>query len=226
MPSVESYDDLKKHCSQFGSVNKAYFYEGRKNDNLLLVEFEEKEAADEVMKTHQFCGTEYSPRSRYPVFDLKQLKAPPLLNQSARTVDLNTDSGKKRLQSATVYDLLLQAETVDDQINTLFHLTSLNDLHTRLRFLAVVQIEDAIRSVSPGARAYPFGSSANGFGRQLSDLDFVVTNHSLTISSITGIMEFLPGVTNMSPLSNASVPIIKYDQSFLNLEADLSLDQL
>lgn len=224
--SVDVYDDLQKHCSQFGSVNKAFIYQGRRDQNLLLVEFDEKEAADEVMKVHQFLGAEYSQRSRYPEFDPKKLKAPPSLNQSARIVDLDMDSGKKRMRSAAVLDLLLQEETVEDQINTLFHLTSLSDFHTRLRFLALVQIEDAIRSVSPKARAYPFGSSASGFGRQISDLDFVVKNHCLTVPSMAGMMEFLPGITNMMPLSNASVPIIKYNQSILNLEADLSLDQL
>lgn len=224
--SANVYDDLQKHCSQFGSVNKAYFYQGRRRENLIVVEFEDKEIAEEVMKTHQFLSSEYSERSRYPEFDVSLLKGPPSLNQAARIVDLDVTSGKKRLSSSEVYEILLQQDTVADQIETLFNLTSLNDLHARLRFLALVQVEDAIRSASPNARAFPFGSSASGFGRQISDLDFVVKNHDFTVPSMAGIMEFLPGITSMMPLSHASVPIIKYYHSLLDLEADLSLDNL
>lgn len=224
--SAEVYDDLQKHCSQFGSVNKAFFYQGRRHENLIIMEFEEKEAADELMKTHQFLNADYSDRSRYPEFSLDRLKAPPSLNPAARIVDLDVTSGQKRLISTALYEILLQQDTVADQIEAVFNLTSLNDLHVRVRFLALIQIEDAIRTASPNARAYPFGSSASGFGRQISDLDFVVKNHDFTVPSMAGIMEFLPGITNMMPLSNASVPIIKYYHSLLDLEADLSLDNL
>lgn len=226
VPSVECYDDLQKHCSQFGSVNKTYAYKGPRSPDMILVEFEDKATAEEVMKTHQFLGSDYSERSRYPEFKLQQLKAPPTLNQSAKIVELNTEAGKNRIPSKEMYNEFLQADSVQDQIDILFSLTSLNDLHVRLRFLALVQVEDAIRTASPNARAYPFGSSASGFGRQISDLDFVVRNHGFTVPSMAGIMEFQPGIHQMQPLSNASTPIIKYYQDLLHLEVDLSLDNL
>lgn len=224
--SVDNYNDLQKHCSQFGSVNKAYAYQTRRGPNLILVEFEDKAAADEVMKTHQFIGSDYSERSRYPEFKLQQFKSPPTLNQSANIVELNTEAGKNRLPSTEMYSELQRAATVEEQIDTLFSLTSLNDLHVRLRFLALVQVEDAIRSTFPDARAYPFGSSASGFGRQISDLDFVVKNHNFKVPAMAGIIEFQTGISAMQPLSNASTPIIKYYHSLLDLEVDLSLDSL
>lgn len=53
-------------------------------------------------------------------------------------------------------------------------LTKLNDLGTRLRYLTAKQIESTISGLFPLARAYPFGSSVNGYGKMGCDLDVVL----------------------------------------------------
>lgn len=172
-------------------------------------------------------GDDYTERSRFPKFNAKAIsKSLPKLDSAARLVDLNTTEGKPPLSKSETHELLLQADSVDEQIAIIFRRTAINDLFTRLRFLAMAQIEDAVKGVCPNARAYPFGSSASGFGRQKSDLDMVLVNHTFTVPSMASIMEFQPGVYNMIPLQNATVPIIKYHHSLLNIETDIAFDEL
>lgn len=59
-------------------------------------------------------------------------------------------------------------------MQTLYSLTALNDIGTRLRFLTALQIEKMISGMFPYAVAYPFGSSVNGYGKMGCDLDLVL----------------------------------------------------
>lgn len=59
-------------------------------------------------------------------------------------------------------------------MTTLYDITKLNDLGTRLRFLTALQIERTICGLFPQVAAYPFGSSVNGYGKLGCDLDLVL----------------------------------------------------
>lgn len=56
----------------------------------------------------------------------------------------------------------------------LFRTTRLDELGIRLRYLTAHQLEAAVSGLFPRAQVLPFGSSANGFGRQGCDLDLVL----------------------------------------------------
>lgn len=219
------YNELLSHCLQYGAVNSTFLYQGNRKEKLILVEFDTKDSANEVIRTHKNLDTDNMQWSRYPVFTENMQKAAPERNV-ADTVPLDTVLGQNAKRRSEVYRLLNEKESVDEQIDTLFRLTCMNDLLIRHRYLALVQIEDSAKGLSPNVRAYPFGSSASGFGKSTSDLDMVIVNHDLTVSSMSSIMEYMPGVYNLNPLPNATVPIIKYQQGFLNLEVDISFDIL
>ena len=50
----------------------------------------------------------------------------------------------------------------------------MNDISSRIRFMACQQIEYALSSLFGQAQVLPFGSSVNSFGQNGSDLDMVV----------------------------------------------------
>lgn len=225
MNGKESYNQLFSHCSQYGEVNAAFYFQGSNREQLILIEYDGIDAADEVIRTHRDLKSENVQWSRYPIFNEKLEKF--ASNRSViDTIPLNTKYSMKSLSKTELYQSLLKKSTVDEQIQTLFHYVSMSDLAIRHRYLALVQIEDSVRGMYPNVRAYPFGSSASGFGKKNSDLDMLLTNHDFTISSMAGIMDFLPGIQNMLSLPNATTPIIKYYQGFLNLDVDLSLDNM
>lgn len=160
----------------------------------------------------------------------------------------------KELKDEELMALLRKANTMDDQIICLYRNTCLNELGTRLRFLAVQQLENILSSIFPHARAYPFGSSVNGFGKLGSDLDVVfqyslrrvpidpearlifhcklVKDRSRTqaqrdLQILSSIMkEMLPGVMNVRDILQARIPIVKCTHDLLNLEMDLSMENL
>lgn len=63
---------------------------------------------------------------------------------------------------------------MSDQMRILYDITKLNDIGTRLRFLAALQVESTISGMFPQVTAYPFGSSVNGYGKLGCDLDLVL----------------------------------------------------
>lgn len=67
---------------------------------------------------------------------------------------------------------------ISDQIVSLYNLTKLNDIGTRLRFLTSIQIESCLSGMFPNSTVYPFGSTVNGFGKMGCDLDLVLRLNS------------------------------------------------
>lgn len=72
---------------------------------------------------------------------------------------LKVVDGFNEITSNDLHDLLLKENSIDNQINQLYKSTCINDLGTRLRFLAALQIENSVSGLFPYAKAYPFGSS-------------------------------------------------------------------
>lgn len=139
--------------------------------------------------------------------------------------------------------------TTNDQIMKLYKVNRLSELSSRLRFLTALQVEEAISGVFHEAQVLPFGSSINGFGRMESDLDMILVsygnrnfkskfvsmplgkqddvarlvnrNNLFVLSSIA--RHWLQGVSEVTPVLNARVPIIKYNHELTYLECDLSM---
>lgn len=159
----------------------------------------------------------------------------------------------KQESSITNRDGILRAmraeKSTNDQIMKLYNVNRLSDLSSRLRFLTALQIEEALSGVFHEAKVLPFGSSINGFGRMESDLDMILVsygnrtykgqlvsmplgkqedvprlvnrNNLYVLSSIA--RHWLQGVSEVTPVLNARVPIVKYNQELTHLECDLSM---
>lgn len=168
--------------------------------------------------------------------------------------DLTIVDGNRATDSTTLHSVLSQSADVDTQMRQLHRLTGLNDVGTRLRFIAARQIEQSLHGMFPHATAHPFGSSVNGFGRLGCDLDLILrlgcderpadpqarlvyhTKEHLSngrsqtqrqMESISDMLHlFLPGVCHVRRILQARVPIIKYRHDHLDLEVDLSMSNL
>ncbi|KAG4066151.1 hypothetical protein HA402_010353 [Bradysia odoriphaga] len=176
--------------------------------------------------------------------DTKNVSGKLMVSDGCRPVDYNK-----------INQVMLGAASLSDQIGILCRSTMLDDLGVRMRFLAARQIEESISSIFPSVRACIFGSSVNGYGKLGCDLDLILHFHSLDcyidttkrlvfhtkkLSSIdsrsdlqknlvivSGIVQrFLPGISNVRTILPARVPIIKYHHDLLDLEVDVSLNNM
>lgn len=246
--SENSFPELHSYCSQFGSIVGAHHYgtnQYGENLNYILVEFAEVEEALEAVRSSGFVReAQVLPvQSSFMYFGKGASRNP---SQNAKLASVN---GTSVASNEELHEWLQMASSIDDQLKILYNATKLNDLGTRMRFLAAQQIENALSGMFPFARATPFGSSVNGFGKLGSDLDLILelddihrSNassrlifHSKELTDarhqvqkcmerIGDVMElFLPGISNVRRILRARVPIIKYRHEFLDLEVDLSM---
>lgn len=169
--------------------------------------------------------------------------------------NLNSVEGSRIVGDLELKELLLSAENIEDQIKILHGATCLNDIGKRLRFLAVRQLESSLQGMFPQAVAYPFGSSVNGYGKMGCDLDVILdldseagskqnpdsrlvfhtkatnpnerTQVQRQLESIGDVLQlFLPGVNSVRRILKARVPIIKYHHEHLDLEIDLTMNNM
>lgn len=238
------------YCSKFGAVNNFYFYQNRWQGNYYLVEFKTSFAASSLLRAvAQSQRNEvalkllshflvFSPNNKFPIGSDAPNQRVPVQRGGDATQNLSA--------------IVQRQDNLDGYVQQLYERTRLDELATRLRFIAALQIETMVSCMFPAVKALPFGSSVNGFGRMGSDLDVVLSLEQMPVSNdvpmkfssrepdgsersqnlnilqtITRLMEnWMPGVSNMQPILNAKVPIIKYKQSFLDLDVDLSANNL
>ncbi|XP_055605909.1 poly(A) RNA polymerase, mitochondrial-like [Uranotaenia lowii] len=176
-------------------------------------------------------------------------------SKSTNESKLTNVDASRTIDDKELRNLLLSAENAEDQIKILHQATCLNDVGKRLRFLAVRQMETSLQGMFPQAVAYPFGSSVNGFGKMGCDLDLILdldsesslvqnSNSRLVfhtkasnsnertqvqryLESIGDVLQlFLPGVNSVRRILKARVPIIKYHHEHLDLEIDLTMNNM
>lgn len=256
--SEKSFPDLYQILENFGSIKTSMHYKIIEDDsNFILVEFEDQEEFDVALKN---CGFNEEVSGVPVKSQFLWFKAGPKPKVKVKrgkheiTPELHTVDGNQIISDEIVKDLLKGAETLEDQMLILHQSTTLNDLGTRLRFLAAKQIEDSMRGMFPNVQAYPFGSSVNSFGKMGCDLDLILQLNSAEVSHnrdsrliyhtkanlsnersqtqrqmeiLADILQlFLPGISNVRRILQARVPIIKYNHEYLDLEIDLSMSNL
>lgn len=251
--SEKSFPELYNFCSGFGTIVDAQHYRMYHEEvHYILIEFstvhEAMHAIDSSAYNEDLSGVPV--RSPFLWFKASWKKnKPQQCNRPLVVVE-----GTKQYENPELSDLLREAESLDNQIQMLHQATKLNDLGVRLRFLAALQIESSISGMFPAANAQPFGSTVNGFGKIGCDLDLILrldfdgrtetkdsrlvyhTKENLTngrsqiqrqMESIGNMMQlFLPGVCHVRKILQARVPILKYHHEHLNLEVDLSMNNL
>lgn len=184
-----------------------------------------------------------------------KLTAKEVKGNEERKVRLSSVEGTKIVGDDELKELLMSAENIEDQVKILHGATCLNDIGKRLRFLAVRQVESSLQGMFPQAIAYPFGSSVNGYGKMGCDLDLSLDLDSEAgvkqnpdsrlifhtkatnpnersqvqrqLESIGDVLQlFLPGVNSVRRILKARVPIIKYHHEHLDLEIDLTMNNM
>lgn len=255
--SEKSYQELFNYCSQFGEIKTAFYYNiAEDENNFVLLEFQEVAECEAALRNSQFNTDNpgvpvISPFLWFKATNTKKAKAIALEAKAAP--ELRCDD-TRLLPDTTLIELLKAAENLDDQMTILYRATLLNDLGTRMRFLAAKQLESALSAIFPHVQAHLFGSSVNGFGKMGCDLDFILrvrqdqykappdsrlmfhTKVSLSnersqtqrqMETIGDIMHlFLPGISNVRRILQARVPIIKFNHECLDLDVDLSMNNL
>lgn len=256
--SEKSYSELYQILENFGSIKNSMHYKILEDDsNFILIEFEKQEECNEAVKNCKF--NEEMPGVTVSSQFLWFKSGPKPKTKSSKKTELDSHQlqitdGNEIISEESLKDLLRGSETLEDQILVLHRATTLNDLGTRLRFLAAKQVEDSMRGMFPNSQAFPFGSSVNQFGKMGCDLDLILklnpdeiptsknsrlifhtkANLANERSQVQRQMEcmadilqlFLPGVSNVRRILQARVPIIKYNHEYLDLDIDLSMSNL
>lgn len=250
--SEHSFPELFNYCLKFGDIVDCHHYQV-KHGHFVLIQFSEETCVNELFINS--CSNENSigANVQSPFLWFKTGKKPTVIKspQFGKGV-LESKFGNTTISDDMLIDKLRNANSIDDQMKKLVTETQLNDLSTRLRFLAANQIEKALIGMFPWAKAYPFGSSVNSFGKMGCDLDIILkldseevdkdsrlvfhikenSNHERTqkqrhMEAIGDLLHtFLPGIENVRRILQARVPIIKYHHDYLNLEIDLSMNDL
>lgn len=250
VPYERATKTLVTYCSRFGKLSNCFTFRNKYQANHCLVEFKNSFGANAVLSSiakSQRNENASKSLSHFLVFSPKTKLVAELEARPFQTTVQRCATETRNLSA-----MMGQQASLDEQVKQLYEQTRLSELATRLRFMAALQIETMVNSIFPSVRALPFGSSVNGFGRMGSDLDVVLSfdetqaendsplkfhsreqhgseryHHMAVLQTITTLMEkWTPGVANMQPVLNAKVPIIKYKQSFLDLDVDLSAHNL
>ncbi|KAM4813928.1 poly(A) RNA polymerase, mitochondrial isoform X1 [Urocitellus parryii] len=166
-PNKISEKKFLKYLSQHGPINNHFFYESF--GLYAVVEFCQKESIHSLKNgTHTpSMVTEAAIPFRSRFFNLK------LKNPSNQTSEQPCIQSSNQLppSSKKLFELLCNAESIDDQLNTLLKEFQLTEENTRLRYLTCSLIEDIAAAYFPDCTVRAFGSSVNTFGKLGCDLD-------------------------------------------------------
>ncbi|XP_067003931.2 poly(A) RNA polymerase, mitochondrial isoform X2 [Anabrus simplex] len=256
--SEQSCSDLHGYCSQFGAIKSLFHYTLTDSLHFVLVEFVDETDVRNILKECvHIHGNQvvpvHSPFLWFRAADkIRSKEMVRKINDDLTTV-IKVNNNSEPLKES-LYNWLLEAESLSDQILILHRSTKLEELGTRLRFLTARQIELALSGSFPFVQALPFGSTVNGFGRLNCDLDLVLLldreekkedsssrlvfhaktslanertqaqRHMETIGDICQL--FLPGCSNIRRILHARVPIIKYRQDLTGVDCDLSMTNM
>lgn len=252
--SEHSFPELFNYCLQFGEIVNSQHYQVNVG-HFVLLHFSEESCVKQLKEFSSSCSNDNSMHAtvQSPFLWFKTGKKP-IVNNSSQFGKgvLSSKYGTTNISDDFLDNKLRSASSINEQMKLIISETQLNDLSIRLRFLAANQIENAISGMFPSAKAYPFGSSVNGFGKLGCDLDMILklnakeddktsrlvfhakenfnnerTQKQRQMETIGDCLNiFLPGVENVRKILAARVPIIKYHQDYLNLEVDLSMNDL
>lgn len=252
--SEKSFPELFNYCSQFGQIKSAFHYELTEEFNFILLEFNEASEYEEALKSCDFNENKptipvVSPFVWFKAIDTRKSK----IIDKAKTPPKLQHQETKALEDKALQEILLSAESINDQILILYRLTRLNELGIRMRYLAARQLEIALNGMFPKIQACLFGSSVNGYGKIGCDLDLILRLHENSgeisdsrliyhtkmclpngrsqtqrqMEAIGDIMHiFLPAINNVRKILNARVPIIKYNHECLDLDIDFSMSNM
>ncbi|XP_016948563.1 poly(A) RNA polymerase, mitochondrial [Drosophila biarmipes] len=177
--SEKSYPELYNYCSRFGAILGAHHYCVRQDEALhyVLLEFATPDEAAAAIGAGVTNGELSGVPVRSPFLWFRAAgggRRSPKLTQANPTPQLLSVDGNRQMEQSQLLGLLREAGDIEEQVLLLHKHTRLNELGVRMRFLAALQVQQAIAGMFPDAQAQPFGSSVNGFGRMGCDLDLIL----------------------------------------------------
>ncbi|XP_075158875.1 mitochondrial poly(A) polymerase [Haematobia irritans] len=176
--SEKSFPELYNYCRDFGNIVGAFHYCVRHDDvqHYILLEYEDAQQASAAIDSSAYNEdlTGVPVRSPFLWFRASGRKTVQRNAASGEKTNLGALDGNRVIESESLIAILKESENIEQQISRLYENTKLNDLGIRLRFLAASQVQQAISGMFPLARALPFGSSVNGFGKMGCDLDLIL----------------------------------------------------
>lgn len=130
--SHESFKDLQRYCSQFGTIIGGHHYQLAKHD-YILIEYSSKLEAQQAIQ----CSTRdetSGPRVHSPFFWFRAGKASKeiIVKPIGSTGKLMVTNGCQPIDYKVVNSNLFGAKSVSDQMVILHKLTALNDLGKRI----------------------------------------------------------------------------------------------
>ncbi|XP_054730046.1 poly(A) RNA polymerase, mitochondrial [Anastrepha obliqua] len=176
--SEKSFPELYNYCASFGQILSAHHYCIRHDDDqhYILLEFASMQEANTAISASAYNDELSGVPAHSPFLWFRAVsgKRASKATTKSTTATLDAIGGTAMLDNNALNDLLCAAPDLDGQIVLLHQRTQLNDLGVRLRFLAALQVQQAVSGIFPYANAQPFGSSVNGFGRMGCDLDLIL----------------------------------------------------
>ncbi|KAH8245725.1 hypothetical protein KR038_001219 [Drosophila bunnanda] len=179
--SEKSYAELYNYCSRFGSILGAHHYCVRQDEPLhyVLLEYatagEAAAAIDAGVTNGELSGVPVrSPFLWFRAATAAGGRRGPKLTSAPAPAALLSIDGNRPAEQDQLLSVLRGANNIEEQVQLLHQHSRLNELGVRLRFLAALQVQQAIAGMFPAAQALPFGSSVNGFGKMGCDLDLIL----------------------------------------------------
>ncbi|KAH8373673.1 hypothetical protein KR200_009538 [Drosophila serrata] len=179
--SEKSYAELYNYCSRFGSILGAHHYCVRQDEALhyVLLEYatagEAAAAIDAGVTNGELSGVPVrSPFLWFRAAAAAGARRGPKLTAAPAPAALLSVDGNRPVEKDHLLSVLRSASNIEEQVQLLHQHSRLNELGVRLRFLAALQVQQAIAGMFPTAQALPFGSSVNGFGKMGCDLDLIL----------------------------------------------------
>ncbi|XP_073946465.1 LOW QUALITY PROTEIN: mitochondrial poly(A) polymerase [Choristoneura fumiferana] len=243
--SEGSFSELHSYCSKYADIKGIHHYKNISEEHFMLIEFNTEENLKDVL---QNCC------SHQKDIDVMSLQSPFLWFRAAPgnkdkqmascSASLVTKDGSSFPSEDTLFEELMGAATVSDQIQLLYDRTKLNDLSVRLRYLVAREVEIVMGSLYANVEVRPFGSSVNGFGRMGCDLDLVLSNvltdemtdpskrlvfqekrgggGSGPLELCAGALELrVAGARRVQRILHARVPIVKFAHHHADIDCDL-----
>ncbi|XP_053608505.1 poly(A) RNA polymerase, mitochondrial [Plodia interpunctella] len=252
--SESSFNELYGYCSKYASINGIHHYKNSGGEHFMLVEFSTEQSMKDVLRNCSAHQKEHdvmalkSPFLWFRANSGKKAKLTIPTDVSLVIKDGNAITDEEKLNAE-----LQACSNISDQMQLLYDRTTLNDIGVRLRYMVARQLEVVFESLYTNIEVRPFGSSVNGFGRMGCDLDLVLTNeltHQLSdpkkrlvyqekkcssgvrpwqrhLELVAELLELrVAGVSRVTRILHARVPIVKYAHELAGLDCDLCYGNL
>ncbi|XP_074049166.1 poly(A) RNA polymerase, mitochondrial isoform X2 [Macrotis lagotis] len=158
---------LLKYLCQHGEITNHFFFESFGIH--AVIEFSKKESIASLQDATSIPRgeTEFPIPFKSRFFHLN-LKNPPKQTSNEMLIQCSKQSSPL---NSDLMQMLCNAESVEDQINSLMKILQITEENIRLRYLTCSLIEDIAAAYFPSCTIRPFGSSVNSFGKLGCDLD-------------------------------------------------------